>query len=75
MYLPSFFREDRLDVLHEFIKRQQPMPWSVDDAPESCLQTQLRAIDGFVIEIRDIVGKFKASQNRSDLDELIRPPR
>ena len=43
-------------------------PWSVDDAPEAYVQAQLRAIVGFEIEIRDIVGKFKASQNKSDAD-------
>ncbi len=41
MYLPSFFREDRLDVLHEFIEGQQPMPWSVDDALQSRHATDL----------------------------------
>ena len=32
------------------------------------VQAQLRAIVGFEIEILDIVGKFKASQNKSDAD-------
>lgn len=49
-------------------ERNQPLPWSVDDAPEPYVQAQLRAIVGFRIQIRDIVGKFKASQNKSDAD-------
>jgi transcriptional regulator len=32
------------------------------------VQAQLRAIIGFEIGILDIVGKFKASQNKSDAD-------
>jgi len=49
-------------------EQTQPSPWSVDDAPSSFVQAQLRAIVGFEIEILDIVGKFKASQNKSDAD-------
>lgn len=49
-------------------ERKKPRPWSVDDAPEAYVQAQLRAIVGFEIQIGDIVGKFKASQNRSDAD-------
>jgi transcriptional regulator len=49
-------------------ERTQASPWSVDDAPERYVQAQLRAIVGFEIEIFDIVGKFKASQNRSQED-------
>lgn len=49
-------------------ERPQPSPWSVDDAPVPYVQAQLRAIVGFKIEILDIVGKFKASQNKSDAD-------
>jgi transcriptional regulator len=49
-------------------ERPQPSPWSLDDAPVPYVQAQLRAIVGFKIEILDIVGKFKASQNKSDAD-------
>ena len=49
-------------------EQQQPSPWSVDDAPTPYVQAQLRAIVGFEIEILGIVGKFKASQNKSDAD-------
>ncbi len=49
-------------------ERTQPTPWSVDDAPQPYVQAQLRAIVGFEITILDVVGKFKASQNRSEAD-------
>ena len=39
-------------------------PWAVGDAPESYIDMQLRAIVGLEIEIRDIRGKWKVSQNR-----------
>jgi transcriptional regulator len=61
--------------LHELVsaltnhhERAQPTPWSVDDAPQPYVQAQLRAIAGFEITIRDVVGKFKAGQNRSEAD-------
>jgi transcriptional regulator len=43
-------------------------PWAVDDAPNDYVEAQLRAIVGFEIEIREVVGKFKASQNRTAED-------
>jgi transcriptional regulator len=49
-------------------EQTQPSPWSVEDAPAPYVQAQLRAIVGFDIEIDEVVGKFKASQNRSDAD-------
>jgi transcriptional regulator len=51
-------------------EQTQPSPWSVEDAPEAYVQAQLRAIVGFQIQIGDIVGKFKASQNKSDADRV-----
>ena len=50
---------------HEGTRKE---PWSVDDAPAQYLDTQLRAIVGFEIEIREATGKFKASQNRTTED-------
>jgi transcriptional regulator len=43
-------------------------PWSVDDAPADFLELQRRAIVGIEIEILDIRGKWKTSQNRSAAD-------
>ena len=43
-------------------------PWQVSDAPEDFIAMQMRAIVGVEIEITDIKGKWKASQNRSEAD-------
>lgn len=46
----------------------QPRPWSLADAPEDYLQQMMRAIVGIEIPLTRVVGKFKASQNRSAAD-------
>ena len=38
--------------------------WKLDDAPEEYVQTMLKAIVGIEIEINNLIGKFKLSQNR-----------
>jgi transcriptional regulator len=46
--------------------RQQP--WAVSDAPTDFIALQRKAIVGIEIEIADIRGKWKTSQNRSAAD-------
>lgn len=43
-------------------------PWAVGDAPERYVEMQLRAIVGIQIEITELTGKWKMSQNKSDAD-------
>lgn len=43
-------------------------PWSVSDAPESYIDTMMRAIVGFEIAVTALEGKYKLSQNR-DADD------
>jgi transcriptional regulator len=43
-------------------------PWQVADAPPEYLQKMLGAIVGFDIQLRELTGKWKASQNRSAAD-------
>ena len=43
-------------------------PWAVSDAPTDFVAAQRRAIVGIEIEIGDIRGKWKTSQNRSAAD-------
>ena len=57
-----------VSALTDHHEQTQPSPWSVNDAPATYVQAQLRAIVGFEIEILDLVGKFKASQNKSAAD-------
>jgi transcriptional regulator len=51
--------------LTDHFERDRPEPWAVSDAPADYVRAMLRAIVGFEIEVTEIVGKFKASQNRS----------
>ena len=43
-------------------------PWGLADAPEDFIAQQLRAIVGVEIELTDLRGKWKASQNRNAAD-------
>jgi transcriptional regulator len=46
----------------------RPAPWAVGDAPADFVALQRKAIVGIAIEIADIRGKWKTSQNRTDAD-------
>ena len=46
----------------------QPAPWSLDDAPQGYLETQLRAIVGLELRIERLEAKRKLTQNRSRED-------
>lgn len=43
----------------------QPVPWTLNDAPESYIQAMCRGIVGIQIDISDIQAQFKLSQNKS----------
>jgi transcriptional regulator len=55
----------RLSEHHEGARAD---PWSVDDAPETYIAGQLKAIVGVEILIDRVEGKWKLSQNRSEAD-------
>jgi transcriptional regulator len=55
----------RLTAKHEAYRTR---PWSVDDAPRTFIDGQLRAIVGIELEITRIEAKAKLSQNRSPAD-------
>jgi transcriptional regulator len=55
----------RLTTKHE---AYQDHPWSVDDAPRTFVEGQLRAIVGVELEITRIEAKAKLSQNRPPAD-------
>lgn len=46
----------------------QQTPWRLDDAPDAYIAAQLKAIVGVRIELSDLVGKWKLSQNRTPAD-------
>ena len=43
-------------------------PWAVSDAPDTYIASQLKGIVGVEIEIAEIEGKWKVSQNRPEAD-------
>ena len=50
-------------------EQQRASPWQVSDAPAQYVQSQLRGIVGIEMEVSQLRGKFKLSQNRSDEDQ------
>lgn len=50
------------------MEQQRQNPWQVTDAPADFIETQLKAIVGLEIEITQIKGKWKMSQNRTSDD-------
>lgn len=57
-----------LDMLSSQHERHRPEPWKLADAPDPFVARQLRAIAGFEIEIEELVGTWKVSQNRPPAD-------
>lgn len=58
----------KLELLNNLTAQQEKNlehPWSIADAPSDYIHKLLPAIVGFEIVIKDIVGKFKLSQNQS----------
>ena len=54
-----------LSELTQDFEANQPIPWSLDDAPENYIQALCRAIVGIRISITDIQAQFKLSQNKT----------
>lgn len=47
----------------------RPAPWAVTDAPDDFIAMQMKAIVGVEIEITEMEGKWKVSQNRNEADK------
>jgi transcriptional regulator len=58
----------QIEELTRALESRREQPWAVGDAPADFIAMQRRAIVGIEIEIVDIRGKWKASQNRSAAD-------
>ncbi|CAN1512975.1 PaiB Transcriptional regulator [Rhabdaerophilaceae bacterium] len=65
---PAFLRS-QIDALTHELEAHRVTPWAVADAPEAFVEGQMRGIVGVEIEIREITGKFKLSQNRTVPDQ------
>ena len=50
------------------MERVRSQPWSVQDAPERYVASQLKAIVGIEIDVTEVRGKWKMSQNRNAED-------
>jgi len=59
---------DQIEALTQSQEGRRERPWAVGDAPEDFVAMQMRAIVGVEIEIVDLRGKWKASQNRPEAD-------
>lgn len=46
----------------------RPEPWTIEEAPENYITAMLRGIVGFELEITQLDGKYKLTQNRDDGD-------
>ncbi len=58
----------QIETLTQTHEGSRDAPWAVADAPADFIAAQRRAIVGVEIEIADIRGKWKASQNRNASD-------
>jgi transcriptional regulator len=58
----------QVEELTRTLEQRRDKPWAVQDAPADFIAMQRRAIVGVEIEILDIRGKWKASQNRPAAD-------
>jgi transcriptional regulator len=58
----------QIEELTQALEQRREAPWAVGDAPADFIAMQRRAIVGLEIEILDIRGKWKTSQNRSAAD-------
>ncbi len=58
----------QIEELTRTLEQRREAPWAVGDAPADFIAMQRRAIVGIEIEILDIKGKWKTSQNRNAAD-------
>jgi len=58
----------QIEELTRALESRREQPWAVGDAPADFIAMQRRAIVGIEIEIADIRGKWKTSQNRNAAD-------
>jgi transcriptional regulator len=58
----------QVDALTAQQEAGREKPWAPADAPKNFIAAQMRAIIGIEIEVEDLRGKHKLSQNRSEQD-------
>lgn len=60
----------QLTALTDMHENGRSQPWSINDAPAGFVDMQKRAIIGLEMEMTDISGKWKVSQNRPVADQI-----
>jgi transcriptional regulator len=55
-------------VLSQTHESPRPEPWTIDEAPGSYIEAMLKGIVGFELEIAQLDGKYKLTQNRDEAD-------
>lgn len=63
------YLSEQIDQLTRAHEEHRSQPWRVADAPPEFIAGQMRGIVGVEIEVREITGKFKLSQNRNVADQ------
>ncbi len=58
----------QISELTDFQEHGRQHPWAVTDAPDAYIESQIRGIVGLEIDIAEIHGKWKVSQNRPTAD-------
>ncbi|MEO6610519.1 MAG: FMN-binding negative transcriptional regulator [Aestuariivirga sp.] len=58
----------QISALTNQMEGKRAKPWAVSDAPADYIQSQIKGIVGLEIEIAEIEGKWKVSQNRPMAD-------
>jgi transcriptional regulator len=58
----------QVEALTSSHEGKRAAPWAVSDAPDTFIGSQLKGIVGVEIEIAEIEGKWKVSQNRPEAD-------
>ena len=61
---PAWIRQ-QIDALTGQQETRQPKPWTADDAPVEYIESMIKGVVGLSIDICEIEGKWKVSQNRS----------
>jgi len=56
--------------LTKIMESAEPSPWKMGDAPQDYLNARLEEIVGIEIPISRIIGKWKVSQNRPEVDRF-----
>lgn len=59
----------QIGSLSDIHEAGRDVPWKIADAPDKYIRGQMKGIIGLEIEIADLTGKWKMSQNKNDADK------